>query len=123
MGDIARCSIKHEDLLYKLFGVNAELLIDHAWGWEPATMDMVKSYRPETKSISSGQVLQCAYTANKARNVILEMADSVSLKLVDKQLVRDQIVLTVGYDVESLTNPRIFVLRKRVQMHGENARN
>ena len=107
MGDIARCSIGHEDLLYQLFGVNAELLIDHAWGWEPVTMDMVKSYRPETKSISSGQVLQCAYTADKARNVVLEMADSVALELIDKRLVTDQIVLTVGYDVESLTNPRI----------------
>lgn len=107
MGDIARCSIKHEDFLYKLFGVNAELLIDHAWGWEPVTMDMVKAYRPETKSISSGQVLQCAYTADKARNVVLEIADSVSLELIDKRLVTDQLVLTVGYDIESLTNPEI----------------
>ena len=107
MGDIARCSIKHEDFLYKLFGVNAELLIDHAWGWEPVTMDMVKAYRPETKSISSGQVLQCAYTADKARNVVLEMADSVSLELIDKRLVTDQLVLTVGYDIESLTRPEI----------------
>ena len=73
MGDIARCSIEHEDFLYKLFGVNAELLIDHAWGWEPVTMEMVKAYRPETKSISSGQVLQCAYTTAKARNVVLEI--------------------------------------------------
>lgn len=107
MGDIARCSIEHEDFLYKLFGVNAELLIDHAWGWEPVTMDMVKAYRPETKSISSGQVLQCAYTADKARNVVLEMADSVSLELIDKRLVTDQLVLTVGYDIESLTNPEV----------------
>lgn len=107
MGDIARCSIEHEDFLYKLFGVNAELLIDHAWGWEPVTMDMVKAYRPETKSISSGQVLQCAYTADKARNVVLEMTDSVSLELIDKRLVTDQLVLTVGYDIESLTNPEI----------------
>lgn len=107
MGDIARCSIEHEDFLYKLFGVNAELLIDHAWGWEPVTMDMVKAYRPETKSISSGQVLQCAYTADKARNVVLEMADSSSLDLIDRRLVTDQLVLTVGYDIESLTNPEI----------------
>lgn len=107
MGDIARCSIKNEDFLYKLFGVNAELLIDHAWGWEPVTMDMVKAYRPETKSISSGQVLQCAYTTDKARNVVLEMADSVSLELIDKRLVTDQLVLTVGYDIESLTNPEV----------------
>lgn len=107
MGDIARCSLYHEDLLYRLFGVNAELLIDHAWGWEPVTMSLVKAYRPETKSISSGQVLQCAYTADKAKVVILEMADSVSLDLIEQHLVTDQLVLTVGYDVESLVNPSI----------------
>lgn len=107
MGDIARCSIEHEDLLYQLFGVNAELLIDHAWGWVPVTIDYVKSYRPEAKSISSGQVLTCAYSSEQARNVVLEMADSVSLELIDKRLVTDQLVLTVGYDVESLTNPEI----------------
>ena len=107
MGDIARCSIEREDLLYKLFGVNAELLIDHAWGWEPVTMDMIKAYRPETSSVSSGQVLQSPYTAAKARNVVLEMADSLSLDLVDKKLVTDQLVLTVGYDTESLTDRNI----------------
>ena len=107
MGDIARCSIENEDLLYQLFGVNAELLIDHAWGWEPVTMQYVKSYRPETKSINSGQVLTCAYTADRARNVVMEMADSVSLELIDKRLVTDQLVLTVGYDIESLTDPNI----------------
>lgn len=107
MGDIARCSLKHEDFLYRLFGVSAELLIDHAWGWEPVTMECVKSYRPESKSISSGQVLTCAYTARQARNVVMEMADNVSLKLIDKRLLTDQVVLTVGYDVESLTNPYI----------------
>ena len=104
MGDIARCSIEHEDLLYKLFGVNAELLIDHAWGWEPVTMDMIKAYRPEASSVSSGQVLQSPYTSAKARNVVLEMADSLSLDLVDKKLVTDQLVLTIGYDTESLTD-------------------
>lgn len=114
MCDIARCSIDNEDLLYRSFGVNAELLIDHAWGWEPVTMDYVKSYRPETKSISSGQVLQCAYTSDKARNVVLEMADAVSLDLIDKCLVTDQLVLTVGYDIESLTNPAI-----RAKYHGK----
>ena len=107
MGDIARCSIDHEDFLYKLFGVNAELLIDHAWGWEPVTMEYVKTYRPEAKSISSGQVLTCAYTSAQARNVVLEMADSVSLDLIDKRIVTDQLVLTVGYDIESLTRPEI----------------
>lgn len=107
MGDIARASLTREDLLYKLFGVNAELLIDHAWGWEPVTIDLVKAYRPESQSISNGQVLQNPYPVRMARNVALEMADNVSLKLLDKGLVTDQIVLTVGYDVESLANPEI----------------
>lgn len=107
MGDIACCSIEHEDFLYRLFGINAELLIDHAWGWEPVTMDLVKAYRPETNSLSSGQVLQSPYTVTKARNVVKEMADSLSLDLVSKRLVTDQIVLTVGYDVSSLTDPAI----------------
>ncbi|MBO4942698.1 MAG: DNA methylase [Muribaculaceae bacterium] len=114
MGDIARCSIEHEELLYRLLGVNAELLIDHAWGWEPVSMAQVKAYRPETRSMSSGQVLQCAYTADKARNVILEMADAVSLDLLDKKIVTDQLVLIVGYDVESLVNPAI-----RSKFHGK----
>ncbi len=108
MGDVARCSIGsptdyyNEDLLYKLFGINAELLIDHAWGWEPCTIADVKAYRPEANSISTGQVLQCPYTADKARLIVQEMADALSLDLVDKGLVTDQIVLTVGYDVENL---------------------
>ena len=114
MGDIARCSLTNEDFLYELFGVNAELLIDHAWGWEPVTMDYVKSYCPEAKSLSSGQVLTCAYTSAQARNVVLEMADSVSLELIDKRLVTDQLVLTVGYDIESLANPEI-----RAKYHGK----
>ena len=107
MGDVARRSLTNENLLYKLFGVNAELLIDHAWGWEPVTMAQVKAYRPDSKSISSGQVLQSAYTAEKARIVALEMADSVSYELIEKRLLTDQLVLTVGYDVESLTNQNI----------------
>lgn len=107
MGDVARCSIKNEGILYKLFGVNAELLIDHAWGWEPVTISEIKAYRPETRSMSSGQVLQCAYTTDKARNVITEMADAVALELTESGLVTDQIVLTVGYDVESLRDPMI----------------
>lgn len=114
MGDIARCSIEHEDFLYQLFGINAELLIDHVWGWEPVTMDYVISYRPEAKSISRGQVLTCAYTMAHAGNVVLEMADSVSLDLIEKRLVTDQLVLTVGYDIESLTNPEI-----RAKYHGK----
>lgn len=107
MGDVARCSIKHEDLLYKLFGVNAELLIDHAWGWEPCTMNYIKAYRPETNSLSTGQVLTEPYTFAKARVVVQEMADAAALDLVSKRLVTDQLVLSVGYDRESLTNPDI----------------
>ena len=112
MGDIARYSLVNENLLYKLFGVNAELLIDHAWGWEPVTMDFVKAYRPETKSMSSGQVLQEPYNADLARTVILEMADAASFDLIEKNLVTDQIVLTIGYDVESLTNTKISSVYK-----------
>ena len=108
MGDIARCSLggpsdyHNEDLLYKLFGVNAELLIDHAWGWEPVTMADIKAYKPESKSIGSGQVLQCPYSYDKARLVVREMADQLALDLVDKKLVTDQLVLTAGYDIENL---------------------
>lgn len=114
MGKVARCSVEKEDLLYRLFGVNAELLIDHAWGWEPCTIDLVKAYRPETNSMSSGQVLMEPYTFEKARNVVMEMADSVSLELVSKRLVADQLVLTVSYDRENLTRPEIAA-----QYHGE----
>lgn len=108
MGDVARCSIgganefHNEDLLYKLFGINAELLIDHAWGWEPCTMEMVKAYKPESNSLGSGQVLQSPYTYDKARIVVREMTDALVLDLVDKGLVTDQLVLTVGYDIENL---------------------
>ena len=104
MGDIARQSLQNEDLLYKLFGINAELLIDHAWGYEPCTITDIKSYRPESNSLSSGQVLHCPYTAEKAKLVLREMADLLALDLVDKGLVTDQIVLTIGYDIENLTD-------------------
>ena len=107
MGKIARTSINNEALLYRLFGINAELLIDHAWGWEPCTIDYVKAYKPETNSLSTGQVLQEAYTFKKARVVVQEMAEAAALDLVDKKLVTDQLVLTIGYDIESLTNPAI----------------
>ena len=113
MGDIARCSLGNpsdyynEDLLYKLFGINAELLIDHAWGWEPCTIADIKAYKPSTNSIGSGQVLQCAYTFDKAKMIVREMADLLVLDLVDKRLVTDQLVLTVGYDIENLTDPKI----------------
>ena len=108
MGDIARCSIgqptdyHNEELLYKLFGVNAELLIDHAWGWEPCTIADIKAYKPENKSIVSGQILQYPYPFEKARLVIQEMADALALELVDKRLATNQLVLTVGYDIENL---------------------
>lgn len=105
MGDVARMSEKNEDLLYKLFGKNAELLIDHAWGWEPTTIEAIKAYRPSTNSLGSGQVLHCPYEAEKAKLVLREMADLLVLDLVDKGLVTDQIVVTVGYDIENLTDP------------------
>lgn len=102
MGDVARCSLTNEALLYQLFGVNAELLIDHAWGVEPCTIAHIKAYRPESSSIGSGQVLHCPYPVPKARLVVREMADQIALDLVDKGLVCDQVVLTVGYDIESM---------------------
>ncbi len=113
MGDIARCSIGkptehyNENLLYKLFGVNAELLIDHAWGWEPCTIADIKAYKPESSSIGSGQVLQCPYSYEKAKLVVREMADSLALDLVDKRLMTDQLTLTVGYDIDNLRNDAI----------------
>ena len=111
MGDIARCSLggesdfHNEELLYHIFGVNAELLIDHAWGWEPVTMEMVKAYRPESSSISSGQVLQRPYDFEGGKLIVREMTDLLVLDLVEKKLVTDQMVLTIGYDVENLKAP------------------
>lgn len=111
MGDVARCSVGddrnyyNEDLLYRLFGVNAELLIDHAWGWEPTTIGQVKQYKPETNCLCSGQVLHCPYDSEKAKLVVKEMTDLLVLDLVEKNLVTDQLVLTVGYDIENLTDP------------------
>lgn len=107
MGDIARCSLHNEDKLYQLFGVNAELLIDHAWGWEPCTMEQIKVYKPETNSVSSGQVLSFPYSFDKAKLIVREMAELLSLDLVDKNLVTDQLTLTIGYDIENLANPEI----------------
>ena len=113
MGDIARCSMGgpddyyNEDLLYRLFGVNAELLIDHAWGWEPCTMAAIKAYKPRSSSLGSGQVLQCPYVFDQARLVVREMTDMLVLDLVEKRLMTDQLVLTVGYDIDNLTNPEI----------------
>ncbi len=113
MGDVARCSVGgprdyyNEELLYKLFGVNAELLIDHAWGWEPCTIADIKAYRPASNSLSSGQVLKSPYPCAKAKLVVREMAELLALDLTDKGLVTDQLVLTVGYDVENLKNERL----------------
>lgn len=114
MGDVARCSVQNEDLLYRLFGINAELLIDHAWGWEPCTIADVRAYKPQSNSIQSGQVLQHPYDFEKARLVIREMSDSLSLDLVEKKLVTDQIVLVVGYDIENLTDKN-----RRIEYKGE----
>ena len=110
MGDVARCSVgkpeelHNEELLYKLFGVNAELLIDHAWGWEPCEISHIKAYKPESNSTSIGQVLQEPYTAEKARIIVREMTEGLVMDLVEKKLVTDQVVLTVGYDVENVTD-------------------
>ncbi len=105
MGDIARRSLTHEDTFYRLFGKNAELLIDHAWGWEPCTIADIKAYHPESKSLGSGQVLHCAYSPEKASLVLREMADLLVLELVAKSLVTDRITITIGYDIENLTDP------------------
>lgn len=120
MGDIARCSIGmpgeyyNEELLYRMFGVNAELLIDHAWGYEPCTMEDIKSYKPETNSMGSGQVLHCPYDAKKARLIVREMSDLLALDLAAHGLAADQMVLTVGYDRSCLEDSKI-----RSKYHGE----
>lgn len=114
MGDVARCSIENEELLYDLFGVNAELLIDHAWGWEPCTLQSIKNFKPSSNSLGAGQVLHCAYEYEKAKLVIREMADNLALSLVSKNLVTSQLVLTVGYDIENLTDPK-----RSIQYQGE----
>lgn len=119
MGDIARCSLGkpsdyyNQELLYKLFGVNAQLLIDHAWGWEPCTIADIKAYRPSANSLGSGQVLQYPYEADKARLVVREMTDLLVLDLVDHRLVTNQITLTVGYDRTNLEDPQ-----RRQAYHG-----
>lgn len=120
MGDVARCSLGkpyeryNEDLLYKLFGINAELLIDHAWGWEPCTIADIKSYKPKTNSMGSGQVLHTPYSFDKAKLILREMTDLLVLDLVAKGLVTDQMVLTIGYDIENLNNKE-----KSKSYHGE----
>ena len=107
MGDVARTSEKNEELLYKLFGINAELLIDHAWGYEPCTIESIKSYKPVTNSISSGQVLHCPYNYEDTKLIVKEMTELLTLDLVKKNLVTSKMVLTIGYDIENLSNPEI----------------
>ncbi len=114
MGDVARCSVQNETLLYTLFGKNAELLIDHAWGWEPCTMEIIKAYRPSAKSISSGQILLDPYPAHKAKLVLHEMLEGLALDLVEKELCTKQIVISIGYDVENLKDPA-----RRENYHGD----
>lgn len=110
MGDVARKSVKNEDLLYKLFGVNAELLIDHAWGWENVTIESIKAYRPATNSICSGQVLHCPYNYENTKLIVKEMTELLALDLVEKGLVTNQIVLEIGYDVDNLKDQAISSL-------------
>lgn len=108
MGDVARCSLTGEDILYKLFGINAELLIDHAWGWESCTLPDIKTYRPSANSLGSGQVLHSPYSFEKARLILQEMTDLLVMDLMDKGLETDKLVLTIGYDRENLLNPSIL---------------
>ena len=107
MGDVARTSEKNEELLYKLFGINAELLIDHAWGYEPCTIESIKAYKPVTNSLSSGQVLHCPYNYEDTKLIVKEMTELLTLDLVKKNLITSKMVLTIGYDIENLTNPEI----------------
>ena len=107
LGDVARRSLTNPESLYRMFGVNAELLIDHAWGWEPCLISDIKAYRPEEHSLSNGQVLSEPYTFAKARVVALEMTDLLVMEMVSKKLVADQMVLTVGYDTESLSDKTV----------------
>ena len=104
MGDVARCSVENEDLLYKIFGVNAELLIDHSWGWECATIKSIKECKPENRSLCSGQVLHCPYDYDQTKLIIKEMADEITLDMVEKHFVTDMLVLTIEYDIENLKN-------------------
>ena len=107
MGDVAKKSVKDEELLYKLFGINAELLIDHAWGYEPCTIDSIKSYKPVMNSLSSGQVLHCPYKYEKTKLIVKEMTELLTLDLVRKNLITSKIVLDIGYDVSNLLNSNL----------------
>jgi DNA polymerase V len=124
MGDVARCSIGgsdeyyNEELLYKLFGVNAQLLIDHAWGWEPCTIKDIKAYQPESNSISVGQVLQCPYDYEGGKMIVREMTEGLALDLVDKGLVTNQMVLTVGYDKDN--QDTTYIGEMKTDMYGRS---
>ena len=107
MGDVAKTSIQNEELLYKLFGINAELLIDHSWGWECATIESIKAYKPVSNSISSGQVLHCPYNYENTKLIVKEMTELLALDLVKKNLVTNQIVLDIGYDIDNLKDSTI----------------
>lgn len=120
MGDVARASIENEDLLYKLFGVNAELLIDHSWGWECCTIKSIKEYKPETNSICSGQVLHCPYNFENAKLIVKEMVELLALDLVKKRLVTNQIVLDIGYDKDNLNVPNLYKGEITVDKYGRN---
>ena len=122
MGDVARASLTEygENKLYKLFGVNAELLIDHAWGWEPCTISDVKAYRPENKSMGSGQVLHCPYSFEKAKLVTREMTELLVLDLVEKRLLTDQLVLTVGYDIDNLKKGNVYLGEVTIDRYGRS---
>ena len=121
MGDLARMSLSSEDALYKIFGVNAELLIDHAWGWEPCTLEAVKAYTPESKSVGSGQVLMRPYAFSEARIIVREMAESLSLDLVDRGLLAGEVYLYIGYDVENLTGGSAYGGEVIVDYYGRSA--
>ena len=110
MGDVCLMSVNNENLLYKLFGVNAELLIDHAWGYEPCTIKDVKSYKPSNSSLSSGQVLHEAYDYDKTKLIVMEMVEALTLDMVSKHYVSDLFVLTIGYDIDNLKSSRIMDL-------------
>ena len=120
MGDVALTSVYNEELLYRLFGINAELLIDHAWGYEPCTIADIKAYRPASKSLSSGQVLHCPYSTASARIVLREMCDTMVLDMVDRRLAASQAVLTIGYDAESLRTPEAYKGEVTVDHYGRS---
>ena len=120
MGDVARQSIKNDEILYKLFGINAELIIDHAWGFEPCTIESVKSYKPVTNSLSSGQVLARPYNYEETKLIIKEMAELLSLDLVKKDLITSKLVLEIGYDVSNLykSNNNVYTGEIKLDHYG-----